>query len=442
VIKGTGSASARCLSRVNLMISWATSTATLQHATPEAPPPVVARPLPVRPRPLTALVLLNNSGIGGAERRFARVYQGLKRRGFPIALAINESLLARLVRAGILDAQASPEVVLKEPMGRLSARMLNGAGNGKVPHPPEAVAFAWRKLDYLAACFTVREWLARRHPEVMHLVLGGAYVVLPAQFLGKAPPAVLSIVCPSLRGMVGSGLGYRLYRAALHRARTVDALTQGIGDALRGEGVRASRIRVSPGSCVDMDRFQPAAAKRPLVVFSGRFVEEKDPGLFVEACAVVHRLVPEARFLMLGDGPLRGQIHERIRRHGLEDCMQVQWSDAIEGVLSEARVFVSLQRMDNYPSQALLEAMACGAAVVATDVGLTGKLVDEAIGFRVKATPAKVAEAIADLLEHPAHAAECGRRARERVLREHSMEAYLDYLEAIYAEAAGKACSS
>jgi len=396
------------------------------------------------------MLLLNNSGIGGAERRFARVYQGLKRRNFPIALAINESLLSRLIQAGILDAQARPDLILREPMGRLAGRFLNRVRDAKVRVPKQdadnergifpnlgaPVVFTWRKLDYLAACVTVGRWLARRHPEVMHLVLGGAYVALPSQLLGKAPPAVLSVVCPSLRGMVGSTLGYRLYRASLRRARVMDALTEDIGVAMRPEGVAASRIRVSPGSCVDTDRFRPSPVKQPWVVFSGRFVEEKDPCLFVEACALVHRLVPDARFHMLGNGPLRGQVEERIRRHGLEDCTQVGWSEEVGAVLSDAQVFVSLQRMDNYPSQALLEAMACGTAVVATDVGLTSKLVDESVGHRVKPAPGKVAEAIIALLEDPARAATLGKQARERVVRDHSMEAYLDYLESVYAEAA------
>ncbi len=104
-------------------------------------------------------------------------------------------------------------------------------------------------------------------------------------------------------------------------------------------------------------------------------------------------------------------------------------------MLGEARVFVSLQRTDNYPSQALLEAMACGAAAVATDVGLTWKLVDETVGARVKAEPAAVAEAVLALLDHPDRADAMGRRARERVIRDHSMEKYLDYMEGLYARA-------
>jgi len=98
-------------------------------------------------------------------------------------------------------------------------------------------------------------------------------------------------------------------------------------------------------------------------------------------------------------------------------------------------VCVSLQRTDNYPSQALLEAMACGAAVVATDVGLTWKLVDETVGLRVEAKPGSVADAVIRLLDNPSQATAMGQRGRERVMQHHSMDAYLDYLEGVYKSA-------
>lgn len=406
------------------------------------------------PRPRVALILLNNSGIGGTERRFGRVYAALRRRGGPVSLAINESLLGRLHQAGILDPASRPALVLPEPAGRLASRLCGVRGGHAIRSGPEsadngrwgsrlrpvagmvdALAFGVRKLDYLRGCVSVARWLVRQQADVMHLVLGGAYVALPLQVLGHAPPSVLSIVCPSLRDMVGTGVGHRLYRNALRRACLVDALTEAIADRVRAEGVPPDRVRASAGSCVDTERFRPSSAKHPWVAFSGRLIEEKNPRLFVEACALIQGRVPEARFVLLGDGPLRSEIDALIGRCGLSACTQVGWREDVEEVLGGARVFASLQRMDNYPSQALLEAMSCGTAVVATDVGLTGKLVDERVGVRVPATPEAVAEASVRLLRDPDGAEAMGRRARERVLREHSMDAYVDYLESVYEEA-------
>ncbi|MDE3018528.1 MAG: glycosyltransferase [Nitrospirota bacterium] len=364
--------------------------------------------------PDVALILLNNSGIGGTERRFAQVYRGLRARGVSVSLVINESLQQRLVRSGLLEPDEAA-LVVKEPVGK--------------------VAHTWRKADYGLACVSVGWWLLKTKPKVMHLVLGGAYVALPAQALGWAPPAVLSVVCPSLRDMVGSASGLWLYRRALKRAALVDALTESVGAVVKSEGVAPERIRVSFGSCVDTHRFRPAQAKKPWVVFSGRLIDEKNPLLFVEACARVHRLVPEARFFLLGNGPLRRPVEESIRRHKLDACTDVGWRDEVQEILGPALLFASLQRMDNYPSQALLEAMACGASVVATDVGLTGKLVDDTVGLRVPADPVSVAEALVRLLADPERTQILGERGRERVLREHSLDAYLTHLEGLYAAA-------
>ncbi|MDE3034343.1 MAG: glycosyltransferase, partial [Nitrospirota bacterium] len=199
--------------------------------------------------PDVALILLNNSGIGGTERRFAQVYRGLRARGVSVSLVINESLQQRLVRSGLLEPDEAA-LVVKEPVGK--------------------VAHTWRKADYGLACVSVGWWLLKTKPKVMHLVLGGAYVTLPAQALGWAPPAVLSLVCPSLRDLVGSASGLWLYRSALKRAAFVDALTESVGVMAEAEGAAPDRIRVSSGSCVDTDRFRPARAKKPWVVFSGR----------------------------------------------------------------------------------------------------------------------------------------------------------------------------
>jgi len=388
------------------------------------------------PRPHVALILLNNTSLGGAERRFAQVVTHLQRRKVAVAFVINESLLAGLVRAGVLSAETSPDLVIGERVGKLADAIL-GRGEGTAAGSARSVrwtlAFFLRKLDYLIGCIRLGWWLRHRRPEVMHLVLGGAYVALPAQLGGWAPPGVLSMVCPDLRESVGSGIGIPLYREALRRARVVDALTESIRDMLvRQEGVPPARIRVSAGSVVDTERFRPAETKRPWVVFVGRLIPEKNPRLFVEACALVHARVPDARFFLFGDGELKADVTARLRALGLESCTEIGWRDRVQDVLAEALVFVSLQRLDNYPSQALLEAMACGTAVVATDVGLTWKLVDESVGVRVRATPEAVAEGVTSLLADPPKAVAMGRRGRERVIQQHSIDAYLDYLERLY----------
>ena len=374
------------------------------------------------------MLLFNNTSVGGAERRYAWVYHALRRRNVPIVLAINESLFMRLRRLGIFSEQDMPDLLLKERVGR--------------------IAFVLRKLDYVLGLLSVTVWIWRRRPQVLHLVLGGAYLALPSQLIGTAPRAVLSVVCPSLREMVGSTIGLYLYRLALPLAERVDALTESVRQMVREEGVAAERISMPSGSCVDEQRFRPAV-KQEWVVFSGRLIPEKNPMLFVQACALARERmkdrITELRMFVLGDGPLRADVEALIEKQGLGPWMTVGWNDQVELVLSRAAVFVSVQRTDNYPSQSLLEAMASGTAVVATDVGLTRNLVDDQVGRLVSATPNAVADAIVELLANPRQTAAMGLRARERVVQQHSLERYLDYIQSVYAMAGcpvGPICKS
>lgn len=364
----------------------------------------------------------------------------MRKRNMSVALVVNESLLTVLRQMEVLDDTELPALVIRERVGKL-ARRVGGhperyaTRQGLLARIRLAAAFWLRKMDYVMGCVSVGWWLMRVRPRVMHLVLGGVYVALPLQLLGGAPPSVVSVTNPSLRKMVGARPALWLYRLALRRASVVDALTDSIRQTLTREGIADERIRVPAGSCVDTDRFRPAPAKRRWVVFAGRLVPDKNPALFVEACAMVRPRLPDARFFVLGEGLLRSEIEALVRRHGLEAVVEVGWTPHVGITLAEAMVYVSLQREENYPSQALLEAMACGAAIVATDVGLTWKLVDESVGIRVEAKPVAVADAVVRLLDNPDQALAMGRKGRERVLRDHSLGAYLDYLEDVYASA-------
>ena len=386
--------------------------------------------------PQVGMLLFNNSGVGGAERRYAQVYEHLKQRNVSVVLAINQSLFVELSRAGIL--KDTPDLVVKEWTTGLSRYLfaestVHRRGNfaGRIL---SRAAFVLRKLDYAIACLPVAVWIIRRHPNVLHLILGGAYVALPLQLAGVGPPAMISMVCPSLRAMVGSGLAYRLYRVALRCASAVDALTDSVRETLMHEGIPRTSIRVSPGSCVNTTRFTPAIARYPWVVFAGRLISEKNPDQFVTVCSRIHDSIPNAKFFILGDGPLRRDVWTLVKQYGLQHHTKMMWTDHIESVLQYALVFVSMQRMDNYPSQALLEAMSCGAAVVATDVGQTEKLVDESVGKLVEPTSEAIARAVVDLLQNSDQAILKGKKARLRVLQQHSTDAYVDYLLRLYAD--------
>jgi glycosyltransferase involved in cell wall biosynthesis len=372
-------------------------------------------------------VLINNTGLGGAERRFGHLFVRMADADPGVNLVINTGLWKRLVASGVATGHERRVWRLVEPCGRLAEW---------IGFRRSAPAFFLRKLDYLLFTCLLLVRYALASQRVFHLVLGGAYIALPLMALRPDHRTVISVVSADLRLTVGAPWALPVYRYVLSRCTAIDALTEAARADLMRRGIAGDGILVSPGSAIDPDRFQPAPNRQALVVFAGRLVDEKNPLLFLEAVPAIHRAEPTARFFLLGEGPLRSQVEEALDRSALRGVVEVGFHPDLASVLGKARVFVSLQRQDNYPSQSLLEAMACGAAAVATDVGLTWKLVDEATGIRVKPNPDDIAEAVIRLLRDPQRCDRLGQAARRRVQEAHSEDRYRAYLDELYAKVA------
>lgn len=369
-------------------------------------------------------VLINNSGVGGAERRLGRLFAQRADRDPRAVLVVNRMLWRRLLEAGAITGRERRVWRLPEPCLAL-ARAL-----GILSGP---MGFWVRKTDYLMfACLLSARYLLAP-AALFHAALGGTYALCPLLLVRPGHRVVVSVTNPSLEQMLGSRAGLPLYRYALTRCARIDALTANVRESLIKDGFDAEKIAVPPGSIVDAEHFQPATGKERWVVFAGRLVEEKNPMLFIEALPAVRRAVPDARFFLFGEGPLSKQVAELMVRLDVASAVEVGFKPDLAPVLGRALVFVSLQRQDNYPSQSLLEAMSAGMAVVATDVGLTWQLVDEETGLRVKPEPAEVARAVVTLLQDPGRCRTLGAAARRRVVSHHSEAQYERYLEAEYA---------
>lgn len=128
---------------------------------------------------------------------------------------------------------------------------------------------------------------------------------------------------------------------------------------------------------VDTQRFRPRDRSKqgaPTVVTAGRLVTQKNPTLFVEAAARIHADLPEVRFVMLGDGPLRPMVEGHIERLGMSGVIELAGErHDVEKVLAQADLFWLTSSWEGLPN-VVLEAMACGLPVIATDVGGTSEL--------------------------------------------------------------------
>ena len=167
----------------------------------------------------------------------------------------------------------------------------------------------------------------------------------------------------------------------------------------------------------------------------GRLNPVKDQAALIAAFARVHAAKPQARLVIVGDGPLRDALQARIDVAGLQAVAQLVGDrDDVPRWLTGMQVFALPSRSEGY-SIALLEACAAGLPIVATDVGGNREIVREGINGALIA-PGDV-EALVHALHarvaDPELAQQQGQAGREWVLREGSFLHMAQRYDALYA---------
>ena len=100
----------------------------------------------------------------------------------------------------------------------------------------------------------------------------------------------------------------------------------------------------------------------------GRLSEQKAPDTFVKAAKSIKEKIPNAYFILVGDGELRGQIKKMIHEEGLDDSFLITgWVDNTAAYMKIMNTGTLLSRWEGF-GLVIPEYMACGVPVVATDV--------------------------------------------------------------------------
>ncbi len=378
--------------------------------------------------PLAVALVLINHGVGGTEKRFANLYRHLSRHGrHRYTLFVNRSLGRELERRGLLTADEGVKLLLtRDPTGWADRPPLE-QGRGPLPLPginyPRSLAIKLAlgrdKLAFADLAFDAAHF---------------AFAPLRRDFV-RARALVAECQASNLPDSHWRDRRYRRLIAAADRVNVASERIRRMLEDLSGRP-GGPRFRVSPCSFIDYSRCR-IGEKEPLIVFCGKMDPVKNPLLAVEALRRLRETSAhpfQAR--LLGDGPLAAEVDRAVAAAGLGDVVVRDEHPDPPQILSRALVYLSLQSGDNYHSQALMEAMACGSAVVATDVGETRRLVDDTVGFRVPPDPEAVADRVRRLLEHPTQARTMGEAARRKVMTEQSVEVYGRWLEELYDEAA------
>ncbi len=238
----------------------------------------------------------------------------------------------------------------------------------------------------------------------------------------------------------------RLFRLMKRFSDIYTSPAHGHRDHLAAQGLPLDRLAVVVNG-VDIHRFRPGPRdpavlqslglqdSGPVVGMVAAFRPEKNHELALEAFLLVRSRVPSARLLLLGDGPRRAVIEARVRELDLQEAVHFAGvRHDLERILPQLNVVLlaSEPRVETL-SIALLEAMACGRPVVATDVGFLSEAIEDGVnGFlSPPGSASSMARAVTEILLNETRARRFGEAARSKVETRFSLVRMLEDYRAI-----------
>ena len=343
----------------------------------------------------------------------------------------------------------SREIVQGLRLHGVEVQFLSHALDGDIAPAPlhaqlRALRFKTMTLPLRGSAERIERALDEFHPDVVHcswsFSLLDGQIGRMARRRGAATVATfhLPYAAPhSARGRVLQAL-YRYHVRNLQQYDACVALSDGQRDLLVEAGYPASRIEVIHNG-VDVDAITPGPSSlkqrlgaRFVVLYMGRLDPEKRVAALVETFLGLHW--PEDHLLVIaGDGVQRSRIRRLAEGHG---------NVRVLGVVTDPEERLSLLRGSDVfvlPSTAeglalsMLEAMAAGCAVVATDVGEDGAALGDS-GMHIPAHPLSphLRNALETLRHDEPLRAALGLRARARVAERYGLDGNLDALLGIY----------
>ena len=173
----------------------------------------------------------------------------------------------------------------------------------------------------------------------------------------------------------------------------------------------------------------------PIVGMVGRIVEQKEPTLFVQTARIIRQALPDARFVWIGDGPLREKMEAAARDAGLlgRNLVTTGCREDARELYAAFDVFLMTTAWEGMP-YAVLEAMAASLPVVAVNVpGMNEIVEDGATGRLAEADASALAAEVVGLLANADVRNAYGEAGRRRVAGNYSVKGFIEQLEKLYA---------
>lgn len=339
--------------------------------------------------------------VGGMQNHMGYLTRELDQRGVRQIV-----ITSRPPGAAHLDRLGSHGVVVRyglpfRPLRQLysipaAAAMLQHGGDADLVHVHLGEDLA--AMPIAVAC-------ARRHrlPLVITVHASSRFTLK----VGNARSAVLKVV------------GGRLEKWGAEQADAVIGLTPRLATMMVDHGLPADRVHVIPSGVVPAEWVGRHAdpwpwIAHPRVVFVGRLAHQKGVRTLVAAASRLQ--TPGVQVVLVGDGPERAALEERVRAEGVGDrvhFMGFQEHDLVPAVLGHADLLVFPSVYEELGT-ALLEGLQAGLPIVASNVGGVPDAVGSAAVLVPPSDPAALATAVDRLLADPAERARLSALARER----------------------------
>jgi hypothetical protein len=292
------------------------------------------------PREIRLVAYTNATNLGGAERCLSMILAGLPP-SFRVTLVATDSTVAEAIASGCLAAEIS------------------------------SVRPATRFWDARAVA-AHRRILQQLDPHLSLINLQTPYSGLHATLAALLVPRARVVAIEHLPLPSQSRGAHLLKRVTSRRLAAHVAVSEQTAQAIAGEArIPRERMLVVRNGVSEPDGGETERGSQPIIGGLGRLDPQKGFDVLIDALA----LLPGVSAVVSGDGPEREALMRRAHDRAVADRFAILgWKDETGPLLRSLDVFVLPSRYEGLPL-ALLDAMATGTAVVASDVGAVSEAV-------------------------------------------------------------------
>jgi glycosyltransferase involved in cell wall biosynthesis len=400
--------------------------------------------------PGTAFIIFSSGAFGGAEKRFTNLFLHLQKiYSGKFHFIINPLMHKHIKRIftdvsegniHVIDNESGEKYIKPEPAGELPIQY-----NDNIADPIEVdentsiirkYYWYYKNRNKQKKLFEQIEDI--REKENITVLIGIFAGGIPLMFYKENNLTDIKIIFSDMDSWFSDVLSdtkklwYRKYYSfnyILENADKVDFLSPYIAEGVKKLGVNipAERISVAPCSFIDYSKCLIGAKNSIEIAFASRLEPDKNPMLYLEAALEILKEFPSVKFHLLGEGSLVNEINKFILDNNLSENINFTFHKNPPEIFKETLIFVSLQTGTNYPSQSVLEAMACGNAIVASNTGDTKLFVNNSNGILVELNLNSVVSAIKKLIADVSEAKMLGLQAAKFAMDNHTIDKVSEY---------------